>query len=91
MSNDNVQTRSAFVICPALISTVLMFSVIRGFSGSEILSLYCSCEHGARAGQLMISLPVFFLRRHALFVHSDGLLILPHRHSVVAVGYSGAW
>ena len=69
----NVQTRSAFVMCPALISAFLMFSVIRGFSGSEILSLYCSCEHGASAGQLMISPAVFF--------YEDMHLLCPARNS----------
>ena len=39
-----------------------MFRVIRGFSGSEILSLYCSCMHGASAGQLMISAAVFLMK-----------------------------
>ena len=69
----NVQTRSAFVMCPALICTVLMFSVIRGFSGSKIHSLCCSCEHGTSADQLMIS-PAVFLKKACTFCAQQGTL-----------------
>ena len=44
---SSIYAMSGCVICPALTSAVVIFSVISLLTGSEIRSAYSSCMHGA--------------------------------------------
>lgn len=91
---SSIYAMSARVICPALTSAVLIFSVISLLTGSEIRSPYSSRVHGASAGRWTISSVVFLIKTRTFWALRGTRIssTRPYRLSVwVQWSYSGFW